>query len=127
VYCEHAHGVQEVDVVGVTARWRYEMVDAPFTQELDTFRGQDIVVPLPRKAGLHVALRRKALQGLDNFEIRHVKLLMLRGVEVLLRNKDTLWAKTCLNYILQKVATRTLEQVLVDDAPVLLGNDHGGR
>lgn len=51
---------------------------------------QGVVVVLPGKLGLDVSSRIERLEGLDNKDILSVDILMLREVEVLLGNKNTL-------------------------------------
>jgi hypothetical protein len=81
----------------------------PLAEVFNTFRSQDIVVPLPGELGLDETAGGQALESLDDLEVRYIELLVLGGVEVLLGDKYAL-----------------LEEVLIDDAPVLLGDDHAG-
>ena len=64
--------------------------DAPFAEVLNTLGSEDVVVPLPRELGLHKALGSKALHGLDNLQVGDIKVLVLRRIEVLLGDQDTL-------------------------------------
>jgi hypothetical protein len=64
--------------------------DAPLAEVLDTLGREHVVVPLPREAGLDEALGSQALHGLDNLEVGHIELLMLRRVEVLLGDENAL-------------------------------------
>lgn len=62
---------------------------SPFTKVLDTFWGQDIVIPLPRKLGLDVSLGRQTLEGFDDLQVGHIELFVFGSVEVLLGDQDT--------------------------------------
>ena len=64
--------------------------DVPFTEVFDAFRGEYIVIPLPRELCLDEALGSQALHGLDNLQIRYFDFFMFRRVIILLGNKDTL-------------------------------------
>lgn len=78
---------------------------------------------------LDVALGGERLHGLDNFKVRDVQVVVLGRVVVLLGDQHTLCnsrsdhQKSTANL----EAQHTLEEVFVDDAPVLLGNEHAGR
>lgn len=65
--------------------------DAPLAEILNALGREGVVVPLPGEAGLDESLGRQALQSLDDLEIGNVKLLMFCRVEVLLRDKNTLY------------------------------------
>ena len=52
---------------------------------------------------------------------------MLRRVVVLLRDENALCGGRSARTLRSSVSPRTLEEVLVDDAPVLLADDHAGR
>lgn len=64
---------------------------------LNSLVGEVVVIVLPREAGGDVSARGHALQRLDDVKVGHVNVLVLGGVEVLLRHHDSL-----------------LEEVLVD-------------
>lgn len=66
--------------------WDVQLV----SKELHTLVSQGVVVPLPRELGLDVTLRGQRLQGLDHVQVLGVDLLVLRLVEVLLSNNNTL-------------------------------------
>ena len=76
---------------------------------VNALRGEDIVVVLPREVGSEETPRGQRLASLDDEQVLDVEVLVLGSVEVLLGDEDTL-----------------LEEVLVDDAPIGLGNDHAG-
>ena len=63
---------------------------APLAEVLNTLGGENVVVPLPRELGLHVALGSEALQSLDHLEVGDVKLFVLRRIVVLLGDQNTL-------------------------------------
>lgn len=77
------------------------------SQVLHTLLGQGVVVVLPRELGLDVTSRSQRLQRLDHVQVLAVNFLVLRLVEVLLGNNNTL-----------------LEQVAVNLVSVSLGNQH---
>lgn len=72
-------------------------------------RPQTHVVVLPRELSANVAARGQRLAGLDNVQVLDVKLEVLGCVVILLGDHDAL-----------------LEEVLVDGAPVGLGDNHDG-
>jgi len=77
----------------------------PFTEIIETLRGESVVVVLPRELSLDVAPGGKRLAGLDNVEVLGVDVVVLWQVVILL----------CDEYALT-------EQVLVDLLSVCLGN-----
>ena len=106
----------------------HERKDVPLAEVVNALGGEDVVVPLPRELGLDETLGRQALHRLDNLKVRHIELFMLGGVVVLLGDQHALCV--CPSIKSERVRwcdMRTLEERLVDDAPVGLGNDHAGR
>ena len=103
---------------------------APLAEVVNALGGEDVVVPLPGELGLHETLGGEALHGLDDLEVGDIELFVLRRVVVLLGDQDTLCTQTAQRSAyapkLRVPDMPTLEEVLVDDAPVLLGNDHAG-
>lgn len=81
----------------------------PLPEIFNTFRSQNVVIPLPRELGLNEAPGGQALHGLDNLKVGDIKLFMLRRIVVFLGDQNTL-----------------LEEVFVDGTPVLFGNNHAG-
>jgi hypothetical protein len=79
----------------------------PFAEVVETLRGEGVVVPLPREAGLEVTARGQRLASLDNVKVLSVDLAVLGKVEVLLSNQNSL-----------------SEEVLVDLLAVGLGDEH---
>lgn len=67
--------------------------DIPFTEVFNTFRGEGVVVILPRELGLDEALGCQALEGLDNFEVWNVEIFMFREIVVLFGNQYSLCFK----------------------------------
>ena len=65
--------------------------NAPLAEVVNALGGEDVVVPLPRELGLHEALGGEALHGLDDLEVGDIKILVLRRVEVLLGDQNTLY------------------------------------
>jgi hypothetical protein len=64
-----------------------------FTQVLNTFVSQGVVIILPGELSLDKTLRGQGLQSLDDIQVLGVNLLMLWLVEVLLGNTDTFCLK----------------------------------
>jgi hypothetical protein len=60
------------------------------SEELDALVGESVVVPTPAELGLDVAARVQRLSGLDDEEVLDIELDVLWGVEVLLRDEDSL-------------------------------------
>jgi hypothetical protein len=54
-----------------------------FTEIIDTFISEGVVVVLPRELGLDVTLGGQGLHGLDDFQIGDIDFRMLGKVEVL--------------------------------------------
>jgi hypothetical protein len=87
---------------------------------------------LPRELGLDEALGSQALHRFDDLQIGYVEFFMLRRVIVLLGNKDSLCRINLIHTIKLQFfwsnmwKRRTFEEVLVDNAPVLLGDNHPG-
>ena len=79
----------------------------PFAEVVETLRGEGVVVPLPREAGLEVTARGQRLASLDNVKVLSINLAVLGKVEVLLSNENSL-----------------SEEVLVDLLAVGLGDEH---
>lgn len=69
------------------------ITNSPFTEVFNTLGGQNIIIPLPRELGLDQTLGGKALHGLDNFEIGNIEFFVLRRIEILLCDKNTLCYK----------------------------------
>jgi hypothetical protein len=65
-------------------------LNAPFTEVLDALRSEDVVVPLPREAGLDETLRGQALHSLNDLKVGNIELLVLRRIVVLLRDENAL-------------------------------------
>ena len=95
---------------------------------LNALVGDVPVVPLPAELLLDVAAGAEGLHGLDHLKVGNVKSVVLLGVEVLEGNEDTVCKE-----ILSKICSGeggwewpgiTVEEGLIDDLPVLLGNDH---
>ncbi len=84
---------------------------------------QRVVVECPGELRLDVALGRQRLHGLDNLEVGHGKVLMFGEVVVLLRDENAL-CKERFNMAREAVILRTLEEVLVDEAPVFFADEH---
>lgn len=84
---------------------------------------------MPRELGLDEALGGQALESLDDLQVGNVKLLVLGGIVIFFGDKYALCnnnPRFSTSPIPQISLQRTLEEVLVDDAPVLFGNDHAG-
>jgi hypothetical protein len=79
----------------------------PFAEVVETLRGEGVVVPLPREAGLEVTARGQRLASLDDVKVLGVDLAVLGKVEVLLSDQNSL-----------------SEEVLVDLLAVGLGDKH---
>ena len=62
----------------------------PFTEVIETLRGESVVVVLPRELGLDVAAGGERLACLDNVEVLGVNVVVLWKVVVLLCDEDTL-------------------------------------
>ena len=79
----------------------------PFAEVVETLRGEGVVVPLPREAGLEVTARGQrlacwllepdgvaeqsvVLTSLDNVKVLSINLAVLGKVEVLLSNENSL-------------------------------------
>ena len=62
----------------------------PFTEVVETLGGEGVVVVLPGELSLDVSAGVQGLKGLDNEEVLGVDVGVLRKVEVLLRDEDTL-------------------------------------
>ncbi len=108
----------------------YTPIHVPLAEVLDTLGGEYVVVPLPGELSLHETLGGKALHGLNDLQVGDVELFVLRRIVVLLGDQDTL----CISQQLASTPPNgglplmpTLEEVLVDDAPVLLSDNHAGR
>lgn len=78
----------------------------PFAKVVETLRGEGVVVILPGELSLDVTTRRERLASLDNVEVLGVNVVVLWKVVVLFRDEYTL-----------------AEEVLVDLAPISLGNE----
>ena len=96
----------------------------PFAEVFDTLGSNSVVVVLPRELGLDETLGGQTLEGLDNFEVRNVQIIMFRKVVVLLGNQNSLCSKLSVPKRLARrridqARRRTLEEVFVDDAAVL--------
>lgn len=61
------------------------------SQILNTSVGQGIIVVLPRELSFDVTLGSQRLQSFDDIQVLGVDLIVLRLVEVLFGNNDTLW------------------------------------
>jgi len=84
--------------------WEMEVL----SEVVQTLRGENVVVPLPRELSLDITLGGQALHGLDDLEVLDVGDVRVgRSVEFLGSGKNTL-----------------LEECLVDGSAVGLGNQH---
>ena len=68
------------------------MLNVPLTKILNTFGREDIIIPLPREAGLDEAFRSEALHCFDDFEVGDVEVFVFRCVVVFFSYEDALCA-----------------------------------
>jgi hypothetical protein len=80
-----------------------------FSQVVDTFISERVVIVLPRELGLDVTAGVQRLTSLDNFQVGDLKGRVTGEVVVLFGNQNTF-----------------LEKVFVDDFSVLLRDQHIG-
>jgi len=66
----------------------------PFAKVFNALWSDSVVVVLPRELGLDETLGSQTLEGLDNFEIRNVQIIVFGNVVVLLGNQNSLCSKT---------------------------------
>jgi hypothetical protein len=63
---------------------------SPFTEVLDTFRSENVVIPLPRELRLHKALGGQTLHSFDDLQIGDIEFFVLCRVKVFFGDQDTL-------------------------------------